>query len=255
MPPKSVATAPAPSTTKTATATATTSTVAPKAVPVAVAKKTVARPASAPVVPTAPHPVGAVTSAAATVGTVAPKAAPKPRTRAAPKPKVATVDATADATGTVVVDADEVDDIGHLIEKFTAIQNLVKEFNGLLKTHQKVFNKMQKQTKKVERKRAAARKTLSGFAKPSKISDELCDFLKVAHGTEMSRTDVTRAINAYIRSNNLNDPVKKRQIIPDAVLSKLLNYVSGPEVEDLTYFNLQKYTKHHFIKAVPTANA
>ncbi len=80
------------------------------------------------------------------------------------------------------------------------------------------------------------------------ISNELIDFLGKDAGTVMSHVDVAREINAYILSNGLKDPVQGRQINADAKLSKLLKL---GESDNLTYFNLQKYLKPHFIKPIP----
>jgi len=82
----------------------------------------------------------------------------------------------------------------------------------------------------------------SGFVKPTKITDELADFLEKPHGIEMPRTQVTREINFYIRANNLADG---RNIHPDA---NLMNLLKIPHGEVLTYFNLQKYMSPHFYK-------
>lgn len=94
----------------------------------------------------------------------------------------------------------------------------------------------------------------SGFIRPTLISDELASFLGKESGTEMARTAVTNLINNYIKLNNLKDLKNGRQINADDKLSTLLKL----EKEDvLTYFNLQKFMKHHFIRkpvveAVPT---
>jgi chromatin remodeling complex protein RSC6 len=83
------------------------------------------------------------------------------------------------------------------------------------------------------------------------ISAELATFLGKTQGTEMARTEVTREINAYIRANSLQDKTNGRLIHPDTKLASLLNIKNG---EELTYFNLQRYMKHHFIKeSVATA--
>lgn len=84
-----------------------------------------------------------------------------------------------------------------------------------------------------------------GFLKPRGISDELAKFLKVPVGSLMLRTDVSKSINTYIRVNNLQDAANGRIIHPDANLRKLLNITP---TDELTYFNLQKYMKHHFIR-------
>jgi hypothetical protein len=87
----------------------------------------------------------------------------------------------------------------------------------------------------------------SGFVKPTLISDELAMFLGKPLGTEMARTDVSRAINRYINKNGLQDSDDDRKINPDEKLTNLLR-LKEKEKEKLTYFNLQKYMKPHFIK-------
>jgi chromatin remodeling complex protein RSC6 len=85
----------------------------------------------------------------------------------------------------------------------------------------------------------------SGFMAPTKISDELAMFLGKPVGTEMARTDVSRLINGYIRVNNLQDPQNGRTINPDTKLRTLLKL---GENDELSYFNLQTYMRHHFIR-------
>lgn len=83
---------------------------------------------------------------------------------------------------------------------------------------------------------------VSKFCTPTKISDELADFLSKERGTEMARNEITREINKYIRINNLQDKENKRNINPDAKISNLFNLNDGDE---LTYFNLQRYISPH----------
>ena len=83
---------------------------------------------------------------------------------------------------------------------------------------------------------------VSKFCIPSKISDELAEFLGKEKGTIMSRNDISREINKYIRINNLQDNYNKRNINPDANLLNLLKLKYG---DQLTYFNLQKYISPH----------
>ena len=101
-------------------------------------------------------------------------------------------------------------------------------------------------TKSAKRKRKAGNRAPSGFVKPTKISTELAKFLGKPKGTEMARTEVTREINKYIRSHDLQDKSNGRRIIPDGALTKLLKLKKG---EELTYFNLQRYMSPHFAKA------
>jgi len=83
----------------------------------------------------------------------------------------------------------------------------------------------------------------SGFIAPTLISDELATFLGKPVGTMMARTDVSKEINTYIRVHGLQDIWNGRVINPDEKLRKLLRLNHGDE---LTYFNLQRYMKHHF---------
>ena len=86
----------------------------------------------------------------------------------------------------------------------------------------------------------------SGFAVPSKISNDLCNFMGKPEGSEMARTEVTKYIIQYIKNNNLPDKTNKKVIKPDKALKSLLNVKANEEV---TYFNLQKYMNQHFVKA------
>jgi chromatin remodeling complex protein RSC6 len=86
-------------------------------------------------------------------------------------------------------------------------------------------------------------KTPSKIADPEPISDELCDFLNVEHGTQMSRIDVIKEVNRYIQTHNLRNLEDKRNILLDEKLQKLL---SPPEGESVKFFNLFTYLKKHF---------
>jgi chromatin remodeling complex protein RSC6 len=102
-----------------------------------------------------------------------------------------------------------------IIEKVNTFVVMGKELQGQLKVLSKDWDKQQKIIDKVQKKRQNAKNSPSGFAKPNKISDELCDFIGEPRGTEKSRTDITRFINAYIKEHSLNKPENKRFILPD----------------------------------------
>ena len=191
-----------------------------------------------------------VATPAPAAATPAPKAkvAAKPATPVAAAPAAAVVPAVVEGAETVV----EVSSMAKLAAKIVSAVSLLKEIQAELKVAQKEFDKLNKTKLKAEKKRANARTTPSGFAKPTKISDELCAFLTVAKGTEMARTEVTRKLNAYIKENGLFDQANKRKILPNAALKKLLGCKDG---DDVSYFNVQRYMKRHFIKAVPVAAA
>lgn len=171
----------------------------------------------------------------------------------APKKKSVTVEETASAPVPVVESTSEVtpvvevDRFAVVLEKLQSFANDLKETIAHVKFLQKEHTKLQKATTKKTKKAPSSTgpRTLSGFAKPSQLSDELCEFMGVAKGTSMARTEVTRMINDYIKKNNLQDSEDKRHILPDAKLRKILNLQGD---DKLTYFNLQKYMKHHFTK-------
>lgn len=130
-----------------------------------------------------------------------------------------------------------------LTEKITALTVLNKEIQSALKLVAKSYDKLSKVVEKIQKKRDNARKSPSGFAKPNKISNELCDFIGVPHGTEKSRTDITRYINSYVKEHNLNKPTNRRIILPDDKLRAILNVKDDEEV---TFFILQRLISHHF---------
>ena len=133
------------------------------------------------------------------------------------------------------------------------ISSLKNEYRGLEKKWTRELKVAQKQGCK--RKRKAGNRAPSGFVKPTRISDELAIFLEKSAGSEMARTEVTRDINKYIRTNKLQDESNGRKIIPDAKLSALLKLGKDDE---LTYFNLQRFMSPHFAKAskdIPAAVA
>tara|TARA_Y100000816_G_scaffold236206_1_gene182012 strand:+ start:4438 stop:5085 length:648 start_codon:yes stop_codon:yes gene_type:complete len=131
----------------------------------------------------------------------------------------------------------------------TQLNSLKTEFRNLEKKSVREIKLAQKANAK--RKRKSSNRSPSGFVKPTKISNELATFLNKPIGTEMARTEVTREINGYIRSNNLQDKSNGRKINPDKSLAALLKIGNG---EELTYFNLQRYMSPHFAKATPTVS-
>ena len=131
--------------------------------------------------------------------------------------------------------------IGTLSSQLSALKTQVRALEKKAVRELKAANKANK-----KRSKAKGNRQPSGFVKPTPISGELAKFLGKPSGTEMARTEVTKEINAYIRSNSLQDPKNGRVIVPDAKLRQLLVV---PEGEQLTYFNLQRYMSRHFQKA------
>jgi hypothetical protein len=142
-------------------------------------------------------------------------------------------------------------EFGAKIQQATNLLSTLKsDFKALEKSIARDLKAAQKSSGR-KRKVSNVNRQPSGFAKPTRISDELARFLGKPVGTELARTGVSKEINTYIRTNNLQDKTNGRLIHPDTKLASLLNIKNG---EELTYFNLQRYMKHHFIKeSVATA--
>jgi chromatin remodeling complex protein RSC6 len=126
----------------------------------------------------------------------------------------------------------------------TSLRELNRQVIRERKEVEKVVKKMNKGHRK---KRKGGNKSPGGFTKPAPLSVMMCNFLNVSEGTELARTEVTRRVNAYVKNNNLQNPSNKKQIIPDENLKSLLNL---QDTDELTYFNLQRYMKGHFLKAL-----
>jgi len=190
-------------------------------------------PASASSVAVAP--VASSTTSVSQVPVVLPHVVPT-----TPATSVSLVDA---ATTPHVAEAAPDNVLSIIIDKVNSLSSHIKEIQASLKVLSKEYDKQQKIIEKAQKKRQNAKNSPSGFAKPNKISDELCDFIGVPHGTEKSRTDITRLINAYVKEHNLNKPENKRFILPDTKLKKILNVGDS---EEINYFILQKLISHHF---------
>ena len=200
----------------------------------------------------APAPV--VESAAPAVEKKTKKAkAPKAEAEAAPAPapvveSAAPAESAADSEAPLAEQS--VEFLAKLQQLGVMISTLKAEYRALEKKWSREVKSAQKVSSK--RKRKAGNRAPSGFVKPTKISDELASFLGKEKGTEMARTEVTRDINKYIRTHNLQDKDNGRKINPDTKLAALLKL---KKTDELTYFNLQRYMSPHFAKAIKEATA
>ena len=124
-------------------------------------------------------------------------------------------------------------------QQITMLQNQVR---GLEKHVNKQVKTLQREAKKNKNK---GNRKPSGFAVPSSISNELCEFMGKPTGTKVARTEVTQYIIDYIKDKGLQKDGNRKFIDPDDKLSNLLNVKDGDEV---TYFNIQRYMNKHFVK-------
>ena len=151
------------------------------------------------------------------------------------------------------------------------IQNQVKTIEKNVKKEMK--NSQQTQAKEVKKSTSTPP---IGFAKPAKVSDELCIFMNRPVGSEISRTDATQYLLKYIRTHGLQEMDDRKKIKLDETLSKLWGFRPPTTIEGgfrppttteedgearieraeplgferappFTYYNLQTYLNHHFM--------
>jgi hypothetical protein len=208
------------------------------------AKAAKAAPVASPAAPVVvPPPAPVVAHTAAVHGK---QAAAAPVVPVAPVVVAAPVEAAVEEESVVA-------NFAGLLTKFNALRLALNELAPEMK-------KMEKQVARLEKKAERRRRRKTGadgekkanpttvFTKPVEITKELCVFLQLAPGTQISRSDVTRGVMKYAKEHQLTD---KQTIKPDATLRKLLGLT---EKDNLTILNLQKYLKGHYVKAVvPTA--
>lgn len=144
------------------------------------------------------------------------------------------------------------EETNNIYEQFEGISNSISlfknQFNSLqqqLRVLEKTVKKQMKTLKKVATKnKNKGNRKPSGFAKPSKVTNELCEFMNKKEGTEIARTEVTRALCSYIKEHKLENKENSKIIAPDNKLKMLLGIEEGQE---LTYFTIQKFMNKHFI--------
>ena len=133
-----------------------------------------------------------------------------------------------------------------LVSQLSVMKNQITSIQHNIKHLEKSVKKQMKGLKKeVTKTKAKGNRAPSGFAKPSKVTKELCEFMNKTEGTEIARTEVTRALVAYIKENKLENTTNSKIIAPDEKLKVLLGIEDGQE---LNYFNIQKYMNKHFVK-------
>jgi chromatin remodeling complex protein RSC6 len=147
-----------------------------------------------------------------------------------------------------VLDADN-----SLTEQFESIISLLSTFKTQIGTIQQQLRSVEKSVKRefktlkkeADKNKNKGNKKPSGFATPSKITNELCEFMNKESGSEIARTVVTKTLIEYIKKNKLENSENSQIIHPDTKLQTLLG-INGED--KLTYFTLQKHMNKHFIK-------
>ncbi len=219
---------------------------APKAVKKVAKKEVVAEaPAPAPVA----APVVEAKKVSAKKATKTEAAAPAPAPVVVAPVAAAPAEAAPVAAPATTLDEDIKTVTGNLSSRRETVATLMGQIKRLEKrVHREIKDaRKRKRRVKTDENGVEVKRAPSIFERPTQITDELCVFLGKAKGTQMSRSEVTKAMNNYVKEKGLKN---KHDITPDAALKKLLTV---PEGERLTYFNLQRYLKKHYVKATPVA--
>ena len=148
-----------------------------------------------------------------------------------------------------------IEEQANLFKQFEDVVYALNMVNGHINTLQITIKQLEKDVKKqmnglkkeVLKTKNKGNRSPSGFAKPSKVTKELCDFMNRSEGSEIARTEVTKALVSYIKENKLENAANRKIIMPDNKLKYLLGLEDGQE---LTFFNIQKYMNKHFVKCV-----
>lgn len=139
-----------------------------------------------------------------------------------------------------------------LSEATTLIRNITQRMKCLereVKKEARILHKFQ--TKASKRSTSQAPR---GFAKPTRISDEMAKFFGVAIGTEMARTEAAKLIIKYIQDKQLVNTENKKAFNPDKALQSILSPLEDKHKNEdgYTYFNLQHYIGKNFGSAANT---
>ena len=214
-----------------------------------VAKKSSAVETVAPVPVPVPVAAPVVVEATPAKKTTRKAAAPKAETPAPVVVSSTPVEAAPVAPTAPATTLDE--DIKALAALAVTARETLSTFQAQLKRLEKRVHRDMKDARKrrrrvkVDENGVEVKRAPSIFERPTQVTQELLTFLGRPAATLMSRSEVTKAVNDYVKANNLKN---KHDIKPDAPLRALL--AIGVD-EPLTYFNLQRYLNRHYIKAVP----
>ena len=155
------------------------------------------------------------------------------------------------------------EELDEQIKRFRTIMETVKSEiktstaikQNFIKVRKDVEKNLRKGKKKNNRITDPSRPT--GFKKPIPISPELAKFIGVPTTDLMSRTDVTKCINKYIKDHNLQNPQARREFdLSSTSQGKALHQLLKPEGnEPVSYFNLQRWLAKHFPKDTSDTSA
>jgi chromatin remodeling complex protein RSC6 len=143
------------------------------------------------------------------------------------------------------------DEVNVIKEDLKNIKEKLKEFKEIDSDLKQLFLDNKKFLKQKKRKNPEN----NALNNPIEISNDLADFLGVAHGTSISRPKVSSLISAYANERDLKNKDNRTIFVLDKKLKKLfgepvhLIKKNSPELGfGVSIFNLGNYLKPHFIK-------
>jgi chromatin remodeling complex protein RSC6 len=120
--------------------------------------------------------------------------------------------------------------IDTLLEKLDELNALTKWFNrqgrAIIRKHTK------------SRRRNTKANPKSGFSVPVKVATTLAEFLQVDPSEHMPRTEVTKRLTEYIKSNSLQCEDNKKLFVCDEKLAKVFSIDVGTQTN---WFEMQKF--------------
>ena len=125
------------------------------------------------------------------------------------------------------------------------LYNEITALRSEMKSLAKITRKVRATQEDPTGEKAAERSKNNGFNRLNEVDSALREFLSLAEGEMISRSDATRRVNQYVKENGLKHPDNARVVIMDDKLRGLLN---PPEDVQVTVLTIQKYLSPHFIK-------
>lgn len=201
---------------------------------------------------------GKTTATKKTVSKGSTKTAPKSKAKTTKPTKPTTTTERKERTRRVVDKESILSDFDNLLSQVDEQITLIKNSTTKGAVGVKYFKTLNRQLKqlrgdvgkniKVKRQVSSDMSKTSGFMKPVGVSKEVSKFAGWKEGDLHSRVEVTKFICNYVKTNDLQNPKDRRQILPDKKLKTLLK-LGDKEKEPLTYYSLQRHIQPHFVKA------
>jgi chromatin remodeling complex protein RSC6 len=165
----------------------------------------------------------------------------------ASKSEAVAAEPVADASAAAPEGADDTKPVKEVHPMFTSITAALEQLHSVisaLKGLEGTLKAVAKDAKKLPKRRRGVDRP-SNLTKPLKITSDLAKFLEVDPATEMTRGQVTQAINNYAKKNSLKSETNGRIIKLNDDLAKILKLATGDEIQII---NVQSHLKDHYVK-------